>query len=51
MNTEANRKANPAADPSKWVQPERVAALAVFLASPAGAQISGAAIPVYGLEV
>jgi NAD(P)-dependent dehydrogenase (short-subunit alcohol dehydrogenase family) len=51
MNTEANRKANPAADPSKWVQPERVAALAIFLASPAGAQISGAAIPVYGLEV
>ena len=51
MNTEANRKANPAADPSKWVQPEHVAALAIFLASPAGAQISGAAIRVYGLEV
>jgi NAD(P)-dependent dehydrogenase (short-subunit alcohol dehydrogenase family) len=39
------------ADPSKWVQPERVAALAAFLASEAGAQISGAAIPVYGQEV
>jgi NAD(P)-dependent dehydrogenase (short-subunit alcohol dehydrogenase family) len=51
MNTEANRKANPGADPSKWVQPEHVAALAVFLASDGGAQITGAAVPVYGREV
>lgn len=51
MNTEANRKANPGADPAKWVQPEHVAALAVFLASDAGGQITGAAIPVYGQEV
>ena len=51
MNTDANRKAMPGADPAKWVQPEDVAALAAFLASPAGAQITGAAIPVYGLEV
>ena len=51
MNTEANRNADPKADPSKWVQPERVAALAVFLASGSGAQINGAAIPVYGEEV
>jgi NAD(P)-dependent dehydrogenase (short-subunit alcohol dehydrogenase family) len=48
MNTDANRKADPAADPAKWVQPERVAALVAFLASPAAAQITGAAIPVYG---
>jgi NAD(P)-dependent dehydrogenase (short-subunit alcohol dehydrogenase family) len=51
MNTPANRKANPGADPSKWVQPERVAALVVFLASSAGSQITGAAIPVYGQEL
>jgi NAD(P)-dependent dehydrogenase (short-subunit alcohol dehydrogenase family) len=51
MNTEANRKANPGADSSQWVQPERVAALATFLASPAGAQITGAAIPIYGMEI
>jgi NAD(P)-dependent dehydrogenase (short-subunit alcohol dehydrogenase family) len=51
MNTLANRKSNPDADPAKWVQPERVAALVVFLASPAGAQITGAAIPVYGQEI
>jgi NAD(P)-dependent dehydrogenase (short-subunit alcohol dehydrogenase family) len=51
MNTNANRKANPGADPSKWVQPERVAALVAFLASPAGAQITGAAIPIYGQDL
>ncbi|HUB26858.1 MAG TPA: SDR family NAD(P)-dependent oxidoreductase [Tepidisphaeraceae bacterium] len=51
MNTEANRKADPAADPSKWVQPGRVAALAAFLASAAAADITGAAIPVYGAEL
>jgi len=51
MNTEANRKATPDADSSKWVQPEHVAALAAFLASDAGGQITGAAIPVYGQEV
>lgn len=51
MNTLANRKANPSADPAKWVQPERVAALVAFLASPASEPISGAAIPVYGQEL
>jgi NAD(P)-dependent dehydrogenase (short-subunit alcohol dehydrogenase family) len=48
MNTEANRKSNPDADASKWVRAERVASLAVFLVSDAGAEITGAAIPVYG---
>jgi NAD(P)-dependent dehydrogenase (short-subunit alcohol dehydrogenase family) len=51
MNTEANRTASPEADPSKWVQPERVASLAAFLVSDAGAEITGAAITVYGLEI
>jgi NAD(P)-dependent dehydrogenase (short-subunit alcohol dehydrogenase family) len=51
MNTEDNRQASPDADPSKWVQTERVAGIAVFLASDAGAEITGAAIPVYGLEI
>ena len=51
MNTSANRGAMPGADPLKWVQPECVAALARFLASDAGSQITGAAIPVYGQEV
>ena len=51
MNTAANRKAMPDADTAKWIQPERVAALVAFLASSAGGQITGAAIPVYGQEL
>jgi NAD(P)-dependent dehydrogenase (short-subunit alcohol dehydrogenase family) len=51
MNTSANRQAIPNADPAKWVQPERVAALVAFLASPAAEAITGAAIPVYGQDL
>jgi NAD(P)-dependent dehydrogenase (short-subunit alcohol dehydrogenase family) len=50
MNTLANRQANPGADPARWVQPERVAEMVAFLVSPAAAQITGAAIPIYGQE-
>jgi NAD(P)-dependent dehydrogenase (short-subunit alcohol dehydrogenase family) len=50
MDTPANRAAMPAADPSKWVQPAQVASLLVHLASDEAAQISGAAIPVFGAE-
>lgn len=50
MNTEANRKADPAADSSRWVPPENVADLVLFLSSDAASQITGAAIPVYGKE-
>lgn len=50
MNTEANRKADPTADFSRWVPPENVADLVVFLTSDAAAHITGAAIPVYGKE-
>lgn len=48
IDTEANRKMDPKADRSRWVSPDRIADLAVFLVSDAGAQISGAAIPFYG---
>jgi NAD(P)-dependent dehydrogenase (short-subunit alcohol dehydrogenase family) len=48
MDTPANRNADPAADYSKWVQPEQVAALLVHLASGNASQISGAVIPIYG---
>ena len=51
MDTPANRSAMPNADFSHWVQPCQVASLLVHLASDAGAQITGAAIPIYGLEV
>jgi NAD(P)-dependent dehydrogenase (short-subunit alcohol dehydrogenase family) len=48
IDTEANRSWGTAEERAKWVSPERLAALAVFLASDAAAEISGAAIPVYG---
>jgi NAD(P)-dependent dehydrogenase (short-subunit alcohol dehydrogenase family) len=48
MDTPANRMAMPAEDFSKWVQPANVASLAVWLASDAAKNITGAAIPVYG---
>jgi NAD(P)-dependent dehydrogenase (short-subunit alcohol dehydrogenase family) len=51
MDTPANRAAGPTADPSQWVQPAQVAALLVHLASDAGAQVTGAAIPIYGRQV
>ncbi len=48
MDTPANRAAMPDKDPSQWVQPAQVAQLLVHLASPEAANISGAAIPIYG---
>ena len=51
MNTEANRKASPDADHSKWVQTGHVAGIAAFLVSDAGGDITGAAIPVYGADI
>jgi NAD(P)-dependent dehydrogenase (short-subunit alcohol dehydrogenase family) len=51
MDTPGNREGDPNADRSQWVQPAQVAALLVYLASDAGAQVTGAAIPVYGKQV
>jgi NAD(P)-dependent dehydrogenase (short-subunit alcohol dehydrogenase family) len=48
MDTPANRAETPDADFSKWVQPASVAGVILFLATPAAADIHGAAIPVYG---
>lgn len=50
MDTPANRASDPGADFSKWVCPSQVAKLLVHLVSDDGAQISGAAIPVFGRE-
>jgi NAD(P)-dependent dehydrogenase (short-subunit alcohol dehydrogenase family) len=50
MDTPANRAGDPNADGSQWVQPSQVAAILLHLASDAGAQITGAAIPVYGRQ-
>jgi NAD(P)-dependent dehydrogenase (short-subunit alcohol dehydrogenase family) len=48
IDTSANRAAMPSADPSKWVKPESIAGLLVWLASEAARDINGAAIPIYG---
>jgi NAD(P)-dependent dehydrogenase (short-subunit alcohol dehydrogenase family) len=38
----------PSADFSRWVSPEQIADVILFLASDASKAISGAALPVYG---
>lgn len=51
MDTPANRKADPSADFSKWVDPRQVANLALWLSSDDARQVNAAAIPVYGRDV
>jgi NAD(P)-dependent dehydrogenase (short-subunit alcohol dehydrogenase family) len=46
MDTPGNRKAMPAADPSKWVNPDDVAEMAVWLADEKAQHISGALLPI-----
>jgi NAD(P)-dependent dehydrogenase (short-subunit alcohol dehydrogenase family) len=48
IDTPANRAGQPDADPSRWVSPDEIARVVLFLASDASAPTSGAAIPVYG---
>ncbi len=48
MDTRANRKSDPKADFSKWVQPRAVASLILWLASDSGKDVNGAVIPIYG---
>ena len=48
IDTEANRMAMPDADFSKWVKPEEIARVILFLCSEDAKIINGAAIPVYG---
>jgi NAD(P)-dependent dehydrogenase (short-subunit alcohol dehydrogenase family) len=48
IDTPENRQAMPKADPSRWVQPEALADVILFLASDAARAIHGAAILVYG---
>lgn len=48
IDTPENREANPNADYSRWVKPEAIAEVALFLCSPAARSIYGAAIPVRG---
>jgi NAD(P)-dependent dehydrogenase (short-subunit alcohol dehydrogenase family) len=48
IDTPANRASEPNADFSVWIKPASLANLILYLASDAGAQITGAVIPVYG---
>ena len=48
IDTPENRRAFPAANPGRWVPPEQIADVMLFLASDAARAINGAAIPVYG---
>ena len=48
IDTEANRKAMPKADFSKWPKPEEIARVILYLCSDAAAVVHGAAVPVYG---
>jgi len=48
MDTPANRKAMPDADPAGWAKVEDVTATILFLASPENRVTRGAVVPVYG---
>jgi NAD(P)-dependent dehydrogenase (short-subunit alcohol dehydrogenase family) len=48
IDTPANRKQMPEADSSRWVTPEQLASLILFLCTEEGGSINGASMPVYG---
>ena len=50
VDTPLNRTLRPNGDASLWVQPDQVADVLLFLASPAAAAITGALIPLDGRE-
>lgn len=48
IDTPANRRSMPDADFTRWVRPDEIAPVILFLASDASAPTTGAQIPVYG---
>jgi NAD(P)-dependent dehydrogenase (short-subunit alcohol dehydrogenase family) len=48
IDTAANRRAMPSADPSRFVDPAAIAEAILWLASPENLVASGAIVPVYG---
>jgi NAD(P)-dependent dehydrogenase (short-subunit alcohol dehydrogenase family) len=48
IDTEANRKAMPKADFTKWPRPKDIAGVILFLCSDEAKLIHGASVPVYG---
>jgi NAD(P)-dependent dehydrogenase (short-subunit alcohol dehydrogenase family) len=48
IDTEANRRAMPKADFTKWPKPEDIASVILFLCSDEAKLIHGASVPVYG---
>jgi NAD(P)-dependent dehydrogenase (short-subunit alcohol dehydrogenase family) len=48
IDTPQNRKEMPKADTSRWVPPEAIADVVLFLASDGARAITGAAVPVFG---
>ena len=50
IDTPQNRSDMPGADPAKWVAPEALADVALFLASDSARAVHGALVPVTGLS-
>ena len=50
IDTPQNRKDMPDADPAKWVAPEALSDVVMFLASDASRAVHGALLPVTGLS-
>jgi len=48
LDTPANRRAMPDADPTRWPGVDEVARIVAFLVSPANLSVGGALLPVYG---
>lgn len=48
IDTPENRRERPKADPSRWVTPDEIASLVLFLASAEASGITGASIPAVG---